>query len=1031
MSDVKNDPVKVDVESAEADTLKEDDDLVPLSSVPPPHRSFRHRVKAFSDMTGMDIERAAAKTTGSIMGDLSGAATTQSADRRAVSDMAIMLNLKPDVLVATERRRQRQTSDIVTMCGMAVMAQDDLKLAEQVATYGTVTERQAEKEAAVIEEEAEGPPEAGDFEFNHAGLTEVEAAARLLQYGPNELPEKVDPKWLIFLRLMYAPMPIMIWIAIVAELAILNWLDMAILLLIQFANASVSFYETTKAGDAVAALKSSLKPVATCKRDGVWTNMDARKLVPGDTVLLASGSAIPADCRVNSSEIEVDQAALTGESLPVTFYKGDSVKMGSTVVRGEVEGTVEFTGADTFFGKTASLLQETHEVSHLQKMLMRIMYVLVTLSITLCIIYLVFHLAKGVAVKESIGYTVVLLVASIPLAIEIVTTTTLALGSKKLVKHGAIVARLAAIEDLAGMSILCSDKTGTLTLNQMVLQDDTPVYAPGETQETILMYAAMAAKWHEPPRDALDRLTLGSVNMDLLVDYVHEDYMPFDPQTKRTQGTVRNTKTGAMFKTTKGAPHIILRLLSPDDVAVRDQVETDVARLGSLGIRCLAVAKTDSVDGEWKMMGLLTFLDPPRLDTKATIHEAVQYGVDVKMITGDHLLIARNTANQLDMGNRIFTAERLPMLNPETKQKPDKLGEMYGDLCLAANGFAQVYPEHKYLIVECLRELHYTVGMTGDGVNDAPALKRADVGIAVAGATDAARAAADIVLTQEGLGTIIHGIVISREIFQRINNFITYRIAATLQLLFFFFIALFAFRPKDYEPAPGEEWPDFFHMPVLLLMLITVLNDGTLITIAYDNAKANKTPDRWNLPALFLMSSTLGVVSMSSSLLLLYFMLDSWNADGLLSKMGIGGVNYGEVTTGIYLKVSVSDFLTLFSARTGPKYFWQVAPAPALLAGCVFALTLSSLLAILWPQGHLETIMVEGLKADMPLFGFIWFYSLFFFLLQDVLKVQVYKWMNRINFNGISTTGVVVLPDSTKKLIEDLQTALKEEGLHH
>jgi H+-transporting ATPase len=305
------------------------------------------------------------------------------------------------------------------------------------------------------------------------------------------------------------------------------------------------------------------------------------------------------------------------------------------------------------------------------------------------------------------------------------------------------------------------------------------------------------------------------------------------------------------------------------------------------------------------------------------------------------------------------------------------------------------------------------------------------VGIAVAGATDAARAAADIVLTQEGLGTIIHGIVISREIFQRINNFITYRIAATLQLLFFFFIAIFAFRPKDYESAPEEVWPDFFHMPVLLLMLITLLNDGTLITIAYDNAKANETPDRWNLPALFLTSSTLGMVSMLSSLLLLYFMLDSWNGDGFFSKMGIGGVNYGQVTTGIYLKVSVSDFLTLFSARTGSKYFWEVAPALPLLAGGVFALTLSSLLAILWPEGELEDIPVEGMKSDMALFGFIWFFSAVFFLVQDFLKVQAYKWMHRTNFNGISTTGVVVLPESANKLIEDLQAALKEEGVHH
>jgi H+-transporting ATPase len=341
------------------------------------------------------------------------------------------------------------------------------------------------------------------------------------------------------------------------------------------------------------------------------------------------------------------------------------------------------------------------------------MFVLVVLSLLLCIINLVYLLVEGVAIKEALSFTIVLLVASIPLAIEIVTTTTLAIGSKKLVKHGAIVAKLSAIEDMAGMSILCSDKTGTLTLNKMVLQDDTPIYMKGETQETVLVNAAMAAKWMEPPRDALDRLTLGAVNMSLLDPYKQIDYLPFDPQIKRTEGTVKDTRTGARFKTSKGAPHIILGLLGPGEEEVREAVEVDVARLGEMGIRSLAVARTDPDTGAWKMVGLLTFMDPPRPDTKQTIKEANEYGVQVKMITGDHLLIARNTAQQLEMGTRIFPPESLPVLDPDTKAKPADLGKNYGDLVLIADGFAQVYPEHKYLIVECLRELHYTVSLNG------------------------------------------------------------------------------------------------------------------------------------------------------------------------------------------------------------------------------------------------------------------------------------------------------------------------------
>jgi H+-transporting ATPase len=957
-------------------------------------------------------------------------------NRRAVSDMVLMMNLPPEVVSHhKERRRTLSSTDVITKLRDVpiFLNHADLRLAEQIHEHGSKSERlsrgisDAEHQSQMDEKDDYNKLES--FTANESGLSSEEAAELLVKYGRNELPEKVDPKWLVFLRQFYAPMPIMIWLAILIEVAIGNYLDMAILLAIQFLNASISFYEINKAGNAVGALKSSLKPFATCKRDGEWAVIDASILVPGDTILLGSGSAIPADCRVNASEIDVDQAALTGESLPVTFYKGDSCKMGSTVVRGEVEATVEFTGANTLFGKTASLLADNHETSHLQRMLMTVMVVLVGLSLFLCVINFIYLVAEGVPAKEALSFTVVLLVASIPLAIEIVTTTTLAIGSKKLVNHGAIVARLSAIEDLAGMSILCSDKTGTLTLNQMVLQDDTPVYAEGQDQESVLLLAAMAAKWKEPPRDALDRLTLGAVNKTLLEAYEQLDYLPFDPQIKRTEGTVKHTRTGAVFKTSKGAPHVILGLLDPFDES-HEAVERDVARLGERGIRSLAVACSESDSGIWKMMGLLTFLDPPRADTKQTIADARSYGVDVKMITGDHLLIARNTALQLELGDRIFTAERLPMLDPETNLKPANLSETYGDICLVADGFAQVYPEHKFLIVEALRELHYTVGMTGDGVNDAPALKRADIGIAVAGSTDAARAAADIVLTEPGLGTIVHGIVIAREIFTRISNFITYRIAATLQLLLFFFIAVFAFHPADYEQPEelddNEPWPEFFHMPVLMLMLITLLNDGTLITIAYDYAEASSTPNRWNLPALFVASSTLGAVSCGSSLLLLFLLLDSWNPSGFLQSLGMDGLQYGQVITSIYLKVSVSDFLTLFSARTGHRFFFQVKPAPMLLLGAFLALLLSSLLALFWPASYQDGIQVEGLQSNAGLFAFVWIYCLVFWLFQDVMKVLVFKWMYKTDFNKISTTGVVVLPRSALKLIDDLDNALAE-----
>jgi H+-transporting ATPase len=630
-----SDPTKP--ETAALPVKKESsDDLDEVGPLPP---SLRKRVKVMSDLTGIGVS------------DMVGGGTAthdrrpRRANRKTVSDITIMLSLPPEVIKEQQERRKKvkTSSDVVAKFGYVKnLDGDDLKMAEDVAAYGTTKERE-ESGMGLDEGEQEAGPEEPPIELNHEGLTTAKAEELLQIHGPNELPEKVTPKWLIFLQQFWAPMPIMIWIAIIIEAAITNFLDMAILLFIQFTNASISFYETTKAGDAVAALKSSLKPTATCKRDGKWIVMDSRLLVPGDTVLLGSGSAIPADCRLNASEIDVDQAALTGESLPVTFFKFDSVKMGSTVVRGEVEATVEFTGANSFFGKTAGLLEDTHELSHLQKILLKIMLILVALSITLCLIYFIYLITQGVDFKEALSITVVILVASIPLAIEIVTTTTLAIGSKKLVHHGAIVAKLSAIEDLAGMSILCSDKTGTLTLNQMMLQEDTPTYRDGTTRESALMYAAIAAKWKEPARDALDRLTLGNVKMELLDSFEQLEYVPFDPQFKRTEGTVKDTRTGETFKTSKGAPHIILGLMGndPADNVVRDAVERDVARLGEKGIRSLAVARTyqesPGAPEKWTMLALLTFLDPPRPDTKKTIEEANKNGVDVKMITGSYL----------------------------------------------------------------------------------------------------------------------------------------------------------------------------------------------------------------------------------------------------------------------------------------------------------------------------------------------------------------------------------------------------------
>jgi len=533
------------------------------------------------------------------------------------------------------------------------------------------------------------------------------------------------------------------------------------------------------------------------------------------------------------------------------------------------------------------------------------------------------------------------------------------------------------------------------------------------------------------------------------------DYLPFDPIIKRTQGTVVDTSGkingGNKFKTSKGAPQVLLKLVQNSggcDEKLAKTITKDVTDLGKRGIRAIAVAKTKSIgvtdkDDVWEMLGLLTFLDPPRPDTKETVRLSKENGVAVKMITGDHLLIAMETSRCLDMGGIIATADGLPLLDSKTKAKPANLGRDFGDKFMAADGFAQTYPEHKYLIVEGLRELGYRVGMTGDGVNDSPALKRADVGIAVFGATDAAKAAADIVLTEPGLSTIVDGILIARRIWCRVRSFLTYRIAATLQLVTFFFVAVFCYRPNEYMPEnwktsaeflDTQEWPPFFHMPVLMLMLITLLNDGTLITIGYDLAVAPKTPPKWNMPFLFSMAAVQAFVAMISSINLLYILLHSWDQGSLMRQLGLGGISYGKITSSVYLKVSVSDFLTLFSARAGGDWFFMVKPAPILFFGAMFAMSCSTCFAMFWPKSYPDGIQTEGLVRSPPymLEAFVWTWSLVWWFAEDAAKVFCRWIVTKHNIFDINNSGVMVLTDSALKEREKMRiTAENPDDGHH
>lgn len=740
---------------------------------------------------------------------------------------------------------------------------------------------------------------------------------------------------------------------------------------------------------------SPQQPRREVVRDGVHQTINAALLVPGDRITLIVGGAVPADCDLcEGSPVQIDQAALTGESFPVTMGPGDNAKMGSTVVRGEIDAIVSATGGQTFFGKTASLISSVDEMSHFQKILLRITMFLMALSFVLvgtCLGYLLYN---GEDFLEAIAFCVVLLVASIPIAMQVVCTSTMALGSRKLAEEKVIVTQLQSIETLSGMNMLCSDKTGTLTRNKMELQDDLPIFSPGVTREDVLVTAALAAKWKEPPKDALDTLVLNAIDLRPLDQYTMLDHMSFDATVKRTESTLRGSD-GKTFKATKGAPQVVLALAHNVD-EIREAVEAKVLDLARRGIRSLAVARTEA-NGGWVFMGIMTFLDPPRHDTKETIRLAHENGIGVKMITGDQAAIAVETCRMLDMGTTILGTDVLPAAGGGNEiSLPKSLGADYGAIVESADGFAQVFPEHKFTIVEILRQRGWVVGMTGDGVNDAPALKKADVGIAVEGSTDAARAAADIVLTKPGLSVIINAIYLSRKIFQRMKNYVTYRIACTIQLLLFFFISVLLFHPDScqfahFVPFKGdcpyqnnestEAVAPYFKLPVIALVLITILNDGTIISIAYDNVVPSKKPETWDLPRIYWISSTLGLVAVASSLVLLYWGLDSWSPTGVLVSYGVGYLPYDQVMMMMYLKISLSDFFTVFSARTH-GFFFSRAPGRLLFLAACFATAISTLLAIYWPFTEMQAI-------EFKLALFVWAYCVVWFLIQDVAKVFI------------------------------------------
>jgi H+-transporting ATPase len=778
--------------------------------------------------------------------------------------------------------------------------------------------------------------------YSPDGLSQAEAQKRLAQYGPNEIEEKKTNPFLKFLTYFWGPIPWMIEVAVILSAVVGHWPDFFIILLLLASNAVVGFWEERQAGNAIAALKAKLAVKARVKRDGKWTDPASRELVPGDVIRLRLGDIVPADARLLAGDpLEVDQSALTGESLPAERKPGEAVFSGSIVRRGEIEAMVYATGAETYFGKTAQLVQEAHTVSHFQRAVLKIGDYLIILAVALVAVIITVALFRGDPVLATLQFALVLTVAAIPVAMPTVLSVTMAVGARLLAKKEAIVTRLAAIEELAGVDILCSDKTGTLTQNKLTLGD--PFCVNGIPADQVVLCAALASRAED--KDTIDLAVIGALKNDqALKGYQVLHFQPFDPVHKRTEATVKSAD-GKQFYVAKGAPQVILEMSA--NAEVKADVEKTVNEFAGRGFRSLGVARADQQD-KWQFVGVLPMFDPPREQAKATIASARQMGVDVKMVTGDQTAIARETARQLGMGTNILDASGLgDTKHHESAQSAESIEN--------ADGFAQVFPEHKFHIVDVLQQRGHIVGMTGDGVNDAPALKKADCGIAVSGATDAARAAASIVLLTSGLSVIIDAVKESRRIFQRMNSYAIYRIAETLRVLLFMTLAILVFN--------------FYPVTAVMIVMLALLNDGAILSIAYDNVHYKDKPEAWNMHLVLGVSTVLGVIGVVSAFGLFYL------------GERVFHIDRAHIQTLMYLKLSVAGHLTIFLTRTrGP--FWSIRPARVLWVAVLGTQILATLIAV---YGVFMTPLGWGWA------GFVWAYALAWFLLNDRVKLLAYR----------------------------------------
>ena len=765
------------------------------------------------------------------------------------------------------------------------------------------------------------------------GLSSAEAQHRLELYGPNEVADQRRRPWRDFLAKLWGPVPWMLEAVVVLQLALGKNDEAAIIVLLLVINALLGFLQEARANRALALLKARLTVQARVRRDGRWQLLPARQIVPGDVIHLRMGDLSPADLRLSDGQIQVDQSALTGESIPVEAAEGAVVYAGAVVRRGEATGAVAATGARTYFGRTAELVRTARTIGHMQRTIFSIVRYLVALDAVLVAALLGYAVLTGMPRLDVAAFTLILLVASVPVALPATFTLANAFGAAELAGRGVLVTRLSAIEEAAGMDVLASDKTGTITENRLTLAALAPFASHSEDQ--LLRAAALACD--DATQDPIDLAILEAAGRRGLLasQPARQRFIPFDPETKRSEAIY--VAAGAeQRRALKGAVRTIAALCdgAPD-------VQAEVERLAAHGYRLLGVA--DGTAQRLELVGLVALQDPPRADAALLVAGLRELGVRTVMVTGDGLATARAVASAIGLGDRACTAEEL------RDGHPDRLPD--------CDVFARVLPEDKFRLVRRYQDAGHIVGMTGDGVNDAPALRQAEVGIAVANATDVAKASASLVLTRPGLADVRAAVQTSRQIHQRMLTYTLNKIIKTLEIAVFLSL--------------GVMLTGVFVLTPLLIVLLLFTNDFVTMSIATDRVSASPQPQRWRIRTLMIAGAVIAgcILIMSFGV---FLAARAWLA-----------LSLGQLQTLMFLMLVFSGQGVVYLVRER-GHFWRSMPGRWLLAASAIDIIVVSLLA---------TKGVLMAAVDPRLVGGLLALLLVYLTLVDLIKVRTFRWL--------------------------------------